>query len=64
MSPIFEGSLINNTELRDNLTRTKCMVIPIGPKGLIKWKIKNTYVPGLFDKLSSFRKNKLKETPI
>ena len=32
-SPLFEGLLINNTELRDNLTRTKYMTIPIGPKG-------------------------------
>ena len=33
-SPLFEGSLINNTKLRDNLIRTKCMAIPIGPKRL------------------------------
>ena len=29
-----------------------------------KLKIKNTYVPRLFDKPSLFTKNKLKETPI
>ena len=34
MSPLFEGSLINNTELRDILTRTKCMAIAIRAKEL------------------------------
>ena len=33
-SPLFEGPLINNTELWDNLIKIKCMAIPIGPKGL------------------------------
>ena len=27
MSPLFKGSSINNSELRDNLIRTKCMAM-------------------------------------
>ena len=33
-SPFFEGLLINNTELRDILARTRCMAILIKPKEL------------------------------
>ena len=36
-SPLFEGLLINNTKLRDILTRIKCMTIPTQIK--IKWQI-------------------------
>ena len=41
MSPLFERLLINNTELRDILSRTRCMVMPIKPKKLRQdWKSK------------------------
>ena len=54
----FEWSLINNTELKDISTRIICMAILIWLKNYDK--IKNTYVPGLFDKPSLFTKIKLK----
>ena len=53
----FEGFLINNTELQDISTRIICMAILMRPKEL--WQnlgIKNTYIPGLFDKPSLFTK--------
>ena len=33
-SPLFEGLLINNTELRDILTRIICMAMLLRPKEL------------------------------
>ena len=45
----FEGSLINNTKLWDNLTGTKGMAIPIGPKGL--WQNGKTKVRMFWDYL-------------
>ena len=40
-SPLFEGFLINNTELQGISTRTRCMAIPIKPKELRQnWKSK------------------------
>ena len=50
----------NNTELRDISTRIICMTIPIWLESYGKLKIKNTYIPRLFDKPSLFTKIKLK----
>ena len=60
-SPLFEGSLINNDELRDNSIRTKCMAIQVWLKNYDKLGNQNTYVPKLFDKPSLSTKIILKK---
>ena len=65
ISPLFEGSSINNTELRDILTRAKCMVIQnITWNKMTHLRVERYIQHEIISRLFPFIKIKFKVTPI